>query len=234
MESTTYQPLNSTRPHYNRELQQLVQDVTALGQKVENATRTALLLIKNPDAELAQTLIKADREINFTRYSIEQQALFLLATQQPVLGRDLRFVAGVMYIAGELERMGDYAKGIAKLSLRMEELPAQSQLEHIEKIITMSCDLLGQTLVAFETRDAGAARTIADQDSEINDYYQMAQKDLLHEMIAGKQSIEIATLMLWMLHNVERLGNRARNICNRIVYIETSETYPYSTHQHEA
>ena len=163
-----------------------------------------------------------DRAINEKQYAIEDQCLFLIASQQP-MASDMRLIAAMLQIAGELERIGDYAKGISKiirLSAGKPRLPLPAQMRPMSE---MAIDMLRGALDAFVQRDAEAAREIIRRDDEIDDLYNQIQRELLDLMISDAQTIDRANYLVWALHNLERTADRATNICERVIFTVTGE-----------
>jgi phosphate transport system protein len=211
------------RAHYLKSLSTLQDNLLDMASMVDKAMHLSIYILKTRDHRQAEILIQADKEINKKRYELEEEALGVLATQQPVLSRDLRLVAAIMHTAGELERMGDYAKGLARITERMEGTPPQSSIVAIDKMMHITRDMLKQALDAFVQNDAHLAREVINRDDEVDQLYNQAYKDLLSIMLANNSIVDLATLMLWAIHNVERLADRVTNICERIIFVETGQ-----------
>lgn len=199
---------------------------------VDKAMHLSLYIMKTRDHRQAESLIRADSDINTKRYELEEEAMRLLATQQPVLSRDLRLVAAVMHIAGELERMGDYAKGLARISEKMEGPSPTSAIVFMDKMMQISREMLNHSIDAFIKGDVELAREVIRRDDEIDALYNEAYHDLLKRMMEDNKIVDLATYMLWAVHNVERLGDRITNICERIIFVETGQTLSYHPHMH--
>jgi len=210
------------RQSFEQQLQKLQEDVLVLGSMVENAITEAVSALKRRDLEASRRLILADREINEKRFAIESECLTLIATQQPLAG-DLRTIAAVLEIATELERIGDYAKGIARISLMIGTEPLVKPLIDIPRMAEKARDMLHRALEAFIRRDAAAARAIPEEDSEIDALYNQVYRELLTYIIADPRTIDGATHLLWAAHNLERTGDRVTNICERVIFTVTGE-----------
>ena len=210
------------RQSFEQQLQKLQEDVLVLGSMVENAIAEAVSALKRRDLEASRRLILADREINEKRFAIEAECLTLIATQQPMAG-DLRIIAAVLEIATELERIGDYAKGIARISLMIGTEPLIKPLIDIPRMAEKTRDMLHRALEAFIRRDAAAARAIPEEDSEIDALYNQVYRELLTYIIADPRTIDGATHLLWAAHNLERTGDRVTNICERVIFTVTGE-----------
>ncbi len=213
-----------SRPHFERGLKQLQEQLLTMGQQVAKALREAADAARRRDPHLSRFVIEGDKAINRQRFEIEEQALTLIATQQPVVARDLRLVAAVLHIAGELERMGDHAKGIARINLLIQQTPPPELLDDLFKMATLCNQLLEQTLDAFLKLDVQAARNLARQDDEVDALYDHVFPKIMELMNSGApQATNTATYLLWAAHNLERFGDRITNICERIAFVVTGE-----------
>lgn len=210
------------RQSFEQQLQKLQEDVLALGNMVENAIAEAVSALKRRDLEASRRLILADQAINEKRFAIEAECLTLIATQQPLAG-DLRTIAAVLEIATELERIGDYAKGIARISLMIGTAPLVKPLIDIPRMAEKSRDMLHRALEAFIRRDVAAAQAIPEEDSELDALYNQVYRELLTYIIADPRTIDGATHLLWAAHNLERTGDRVTNICERVIFTVTGE-----------
>ena len=212
-----------TRETFDRELQRLQDEVVILGGLVEKAIIQSVEVLKRRDLEGARRLIAEDRRvINEKRFAIESEALTLIATQQPMAG-DLRVIAAVLEIAHELERMGDYAKGIAKINLMMGDEPLLKPLIDVPLMAEKARSMLHQALEAFVRRDVDLARAIPKQDDEVDALYNQVYRDLLALMMQNPRDIDRATYLLWVAHNLERTADRVANICERVIFMVTGE-----------
>jgi phosphate transport system protein len=210
------------RESFERELQRLQDEMLVLGSMVENAIIESVEILKRRDAEGARRLIVGDRVINEKRFAIEADCLVLIATQQPLAG-DLRTVAAVLEIVTELERMGDYAKGIARINLMMGEKPLLKPLIDIPRMAEKVRDMLHRALDAFIRRDVDLARAIPAEDEEVDGLYNQVYRELLTFIMANPRTIDQATYLLWVAHNLERTADRVTNICERVVFTVTGE-----------
>jgi len=210
------------RETFDQELQRLEREVLVLGSMVENAITESVEALKRRDWETSRRLIAGDRVINEKRFAIESDALTLIATQQPLAG-DLRTLATVLEIATELERMGDYAKGIAKINLMLAEEPLLQPFDHIPRMAEKARHMLRRALEAFAQRDVALARSIPAADDEIDTLHNHIYRELLMLTTADKHTLDQATLLLWVVHNLERVADRAVNICERVVFTVTGE-----------
>jgi phosphate transport system protein len=210
------------RESFDKELQRLEDEILALGSMVENAIVESVDALKKRDMEESRRLIAYDQHINEKRFEIEAEALAVIAMQQPV-AVDLRMLAAVLDIAGELERIGDYAKGIAKINLRIGEGPLLKPLVDIPLMAEKACDLLHRALEAFVNRDVDLARALPEEDDYVDNLYNQVYRELMTYVIADPAAIEQANYLLWAAHNLERASDRVTNICERVIFTVTGE-----------
>jgi phosphate transport system protein len=144
----------------------------------------------------------------------------LIATQQPAAS-DLRATIAAAHIVVELERMADHASGIASLCLRMLDQPLLKPLIDIPLMAQIAREMIRGALNAFVQRDAELAQQIAARDDEMDALYQQIFRELLTYMLEDPKNIGRATYLLWVAHNLERIGDRATNLCERTVFIST-------------
>jgi phosphate transport system protein len=211
-----------TRQTFDRELQRLQDEVLALGSRVEEALIKSVQQLKQRDFAASRRLIADDRVINERRFAIEEDVMTLIATQQPMAG-DMRLLAAILEIVTELERMGDYAKGIARINLLIGEQPLVKPLIDLPVMAEKARDMLHQALKAFVQRDVEQACTIAQRDDEIDALYNQIYRELLSYIIEDPRVIEGANYLLWVAHNLERTADRVINICERVVFTVTGE-----------
>jgi phosphate transport system protein len=210
------------RKTFERDLQHLQDEVLELGSMVEKAILESVDDLKRRDHEASQRLIVGDRTINAKRFAIESETLTLIATQQPMAG-DLRTLAAVLEIATELERMGDYAKGIAKINLLMGDEPLLKPLIDIPHMADKAMDMLRRALDAFVHRDLDAARAIPLEDDQVDALYNQVYRELLTFIMGDPRTLNQATYLLWVAHNLERAADRVTNICERVVFTVTGK-----------
>jgi phosphate transport system protein len=217
------------RQTFEREMQDLQDQVLVLGSMVEQAILRSVDCLKRRDHEKARQVIADDRLVNQHRFTLEDETLTLIATQQPV-ARDLRALAAVLEIATELERIGDYAKGIAKISLMIGDEPLIKPLVDIPRMASAAQSMMHQALKAFVERDVELARAIPPQDDEVDALYNQVYRELLTHIIANPRVIEQSNQLLWAAHNLERAADRVVNICERVVFTVTGELAELGTH----
>lgn len=210
------------RETFERDLHGLEDDILVLGSMVEKALLSAVDVLKRQDLASAKALIAADQVINEKRFAIESDSLALIATQQPLAG-DLRSLAAILEISTELERIGDYAKGIARITLMIDEQPLMKPLVDIPRMAEKGQSMLHRALDAFVRRDVELARAIPKEDREVDALYNQVYRELLTYIIQDPRTIDQATHLLWVAHNLERAADRVSNICERVVFTVTGE-----------
>ena len=210
------------RQTFERELQRLQDEVLVLGSMVESAVSESVDMLKRRDLEGARRIIAGDLQINEKRFAIEMECLTLIATQQPMAG-DLRIIAGVLEIVTELERIGDYAKGIAKINIMIGDQPLLKPLIDIPRMAGKALDMLHRALGAFVRQDVEMARAIPTEDSEVDALYNQVYRELLTIIMNDPTTIDRANYLLWAAHNLERAADRVTNICERVVFTVTGE-----------
>jgi phosphate transport system protein len=210
------------RETFERELRKLQDDILMLGSMVEQAVRDAVEALKQRDLEAARRIYASDRLVNAKRYQIEQNCLILIATQQP-MASDLRMLAAILEINTELERIGDYAKGICRINLLLGTEPLVKPLVDIPRMAELGLSMLHRALSAFVARDAETARAIPLEDDQVDALYNQVYHDLLKIMISDPKVIDRANYLIWAAHNLERLADRVTNICERTVFLATGE-----------
>jgi phosphate transport system protein len=189
---------------------------------VERAIIQSVNLLKRRDVAGARRLIAEDLRINEERFAIEADCLTLIATQQPLAG-DLRTIAAILEIATELERIGDYAKGIAKINVIMGHEAPLKPLVDIPLMAEKALDMLHRSLDAFVRQDLALARAIPKEDDEVDALYNRVYRELLTIIMGDPRTIDQANYLLWVAHNLERTADRVTNICERVVFTITGE-----------
>ncbi|HJP27439.1 MAG TPA: phosphate signaling complex protein PhoU [Dehalococcoidia bacterium] len=214
------------RQEFDRELGRLETELILMSGFVEKAIFDALQALKNRDIDRSQRVIDEDDHIDETELEIERYCVELIRRQSPMAG-DLRRIVASLQIAGELERIGDYAEGIAKISIMMGNQPPLKELIDIPRMGDMAVSMLKRALEAFMSSDAGNVRTISvdleKEDDEVDDLYTKVQTDLMELVKSNPDNAERATYLMWVAHNVERVADRAMNIAERALYQATGE-----------
>ena len=210
------------RADFDRSLKTLQDDLLALGEMVEKAITRALDALKERDLVASRQVVEDDDLVDQMRYQLEEKCIDLIATQQPI-AVDLRTLLAVLHISVELERMGDYAEGIGKISLMMGEEPPIKPLVDIPKMAAKGTEMLRRSLEALVNRDEAAALQVCNDDDEVDVLYDQVYRDLLAYMIDDPNTVQRATYLLWVAHDLERIADRATNIAERVIFLVTGK-----------
>ena len=210
------------RAALERELERIQGDLLRLGERLDQAIERSIAALTRHDLDLARQIVEDDAGINALRYSLEEACLRLIATQQPAAG-DLRMVVAALSIVSDIERMADHAAGIARTVLRSDEPPRTPPPQELARMAELCRSMTRQALQAFVARDAEAARAIALRDDAIDDLYTRAFQTLLARMVEDPHSSKEPLRLLFAAHNLERIGDRATNIAERVVFLASGE-----------
>lgn len=210
------------RDTFDRRIQQIKDEILLLGSMVEQAMLDSVLAVKNRDLKSAHQIIEEDQNINDKRFAIENAILILLATQQP-LAHDLRLLAAMLLVTNELERMGDYAKGISNSIIRLGTTDIPIPVLDIEKMGNLAINMLHRALSAFVNEDIEQAVKIPEEDDQVDELFNKAYRSIVNAMIANPAHIDDASFLLWIVHNLERFADRVTNICERTVFTISGE-----------
>jgi phosphate transport system protein len=193
-----------------------------LSEMVQTAIDQACQALADLDTSLGEAIIAGDAAINALQADIEQQCLTTIATQQPV-ATDLRVLVAALHISVELERMADYAASIGKTIIKMAN---EKPIDDISEVLQManSCkNMLRQAIQAYMAYDSERAVNIAEQDGEIDNMQTRISNNIIQQMCVNTSLVPFGSCLLWIVHNLERLGDRATNICEQIVYIKSGK-----------
>ena len=236
----------------DNDLQELNAQVLHLGTMVEYALSLALKALEESDQDKAGEVVEGDNAIDDLHLAIEEHALRILTLQQPLGGRDLRYLSSAGPIAIDLERIGDEAEGIAQDVLRIipnRKIDAGSasgksmgseyglnELSMVRRLIGLGKEVrlvLTRTMKAFEERDAQMARTIWEEDRVVDHRHYMIQRDLMEmleehkaipALVYDRHILQRMTYLLWIAHKLERASDHCTNICERTVFIVEGAT----------
>jgi phosphate transport system protein len=210
------------RERFEKELQRLQGEVLSLGHMAEKAIIDSVDALRLQDLKMAGTIIGTDRIINEKRFSLENEVITLIATQQPMAG-DLRFLFESLELVTEMERIADYAKGIANIALMIGKDPLIKPLEDIPLMAAKASSMLHRALDAFITRNVEVARAIPEEDVEVDALYDKIYRELTTYISKDPKNIDQATRLTWVAHNLERVADRVGNICERVVFSVTGK-----------
>lgn len=212
--------MSSPRETFDRRKRELLDEVLVLASMVEESVLESVAALRKRDLKTSERILKADEKINQKRYANEAEALILMATQQP-MARDLRFLAAILEINTELERMGDYAKGISRVNLMLGEGDVDIPGAELQLMAEQGLSMLRRALDAFINEDAETARRIPKEDDEIDHLYNKIYHEAISEVIRDPTKVDQANYITWAAHNLERLADRVTNICERIIFVIT-------------
>jgi phosphate transport system protein len=211
-----------TRTVLERQLSGIQEDMLVMADVVDAAIQRSIQALKSRDLDLARQIIADDIKINRKRYDTEERCLELIATQQP-LASDLRTIVAVLHMIVDLERMGDHAEGIAKIVVMLADEPPLKPYVDLPRMADIACEMLREALEAFKHRDAELARSAMNRDDEVDALYDQVYRELLTYMLSDPRTIERATRLLWVAHNLERIADRVTNVCERVAYLVTGK-----------
>ena len=216
------------RKRLNDELHRIEGEVLRMGELVADALQTSVRGLEARDLTCADRIVTGDLEINRLRFEIEHDILVVIATQQP-LAQDLRVLAAMLDLIREIERTGDYAKGICKISQRIGDEPLIKPLIDIPRMADKAVDMLRRALQAFVDRDVEAARAIPLEDDDVDALYNQINRELLTMIMGDPSLVKQANLLTWAAHNLERAADRVTNICERIIFTVTGELFEFGS-----
>jgi phosphate transport system protein len=216
------------RKTFEHEIQHLKDEIILLGSMVEQSLLDAVEALKKRDVEASRKIVERDNKINEKRFQLENEVMIIIATQQP-MAHDLRVLASILEVISELERMGDYAKGIGVINVRMGDEALLKPLVDIPRMAEIGTSMLHRALAAFVNEDAATARIIPQEDDLVDNLYTQVYRELMTYVMADPKNIERANWLLWVAHNLERFADRVTNICERTIFIVTGELTEFGT-----
>ncbi len=211
-----------TREHFDQQILEIKHKVLRMGSMVENIVNLAVTALKNQDIEMAKKVYVEDDKIDDIELEIEQQCMMMLALQQP-LARDLRTIATALKIITDLERMGDHAVNIAKITIEIGKEPLIKPLIDIPKMANISQDMIRMSLDAFVKEDIELAEKVALMDEEVDELYEAIVEEVLDIIAKDKDLARQGTKLLFVGRFLERIADHTTNICERIIYMVTGE-----------
>lgn len=219
------------RETFDKELRRLQDEMLLLASMVDRAIGESIEALRHLDVEQAHSVIEGDATINAKRYLIEEMTITTIATQQP-MARDLRTILAVLHISIELERMGDYAAGIARIVLMHGEQDLLKPLIDIPRMAELDRSLLRRALDAFVTRDVELARQVGESDDQVDALQDQVYRELLTYVMQDPRTIDRATWLTWVAHNLERIADRVTNICERVIFLVTGQMLELNVSHH--
>jgi phosphate transport system protein len=209
-----------TNTAFHDQLQEIQNSVLTMAGNVTNAIDHSIEALKKRDMRLAHQVMADDAEINKQRFTTENRCVELNAAQH-LSTSDFQIVVAVLNIIIELERIGDYAEGIANIVVMIGDEPPLKPLIDIPRMAEITIDMVNKSVQAFITRDVELAKLVVSMDNVVDGLYDQVFRELLTFMIADSKTINRATHLIWVAHNLERAADRATNICERVVFMVT-------------
>jgi phosphate transport system protein len=211
-----------TREAYHKALNEVQDELQAMASMVATAIKNSMEALKSRDIEASKLVVKNDIYVNKKRFDIEEKCIRLIATQQP-MAVDLRTLAAIINVITDLERIGDHAEGIAKISIAIGDGPLVKPLIDMPVMVDKALSMLNRCMKAFMDRDAAVAKKICDEDDEVDAFYDAIYNELVLLMVENPKIIKDATYLIWAAHNIERIADRVTNIAERVVYMVTGK-----------
>ncbi|MEX1194102.1 MAG: phosphate signaling complex protein PhoU [Dehalococcoidia bacterium] len=203
---------------FEKQLAEIQEDMLVMAGMVQDAIVQGVDALRLRDVALARRIIAQDADINAKRYETEEKCIELISLQAP-LASDLRAIISVLHITVDLERMGDHAEGIAKIALMLADEPPLKPFIDIPRMAQIAIEMMEGSLQAYKQRDPLLARQVIGRDDEVDALYDQVYHELLMFMIEERGTIQRATYLIWVAHNLERIADRVTNICERVVYL---------------
>lgn len=210
------------RHNYDQELEQLRQGLLKMGTAVDEAIDDAVTSLAKQDIELARRVMDFDDVIDQMEIDIEDKCMVLIARQQP-MARDLRIISTGLKITTDLERMGDHAYDIAKITLSMANQPLIKPLVDIPRMAQMAQKMLKDSLEAYTTLDIALAEQVCLNDDEVDNIYHQVFRELLTYMMEDPKTISQATQLIFVARYLERIADHATNIAEWTIYLVTGQ-----------
>lgn len=210
----------TTREAFDQDLRRLSDDLLRLGTLVEDAVRRSIDALRSRNVDLAAAIVAADNTIDALHLELEERCMRLMATQQP-MAKDLRTIAAIWAMTIDLERVGDHAEDIARMVRRIAAEPLVKPLIDIPRMADMVRGMLREGLDAFVRHDVALAERMAAADDDVDHLYSQVFRELLTIMIEDPKKVERATHLLMAAQALERMGDHATNIAERVIYMVT-------------
>ena len=207
---------------FRKGFQEIQDKILAMGDMVTKEINRSIEALKKRDLKMAHQIIAADAKIDELRFAIEDRCIELVATQKPTTN-DLRVIVAVLSIITELERIGDYAEGIARIVVMIGDEPPLKPLIDIPRMAELTTEMIDKSLKSFVTRDVELAKHVVTMDTSVDGLYDQVFRELLTFMMVDPKTINRATRLIWVAHNMERAADRVTNICERVVFMVTGK-----------
>jgi phosphate transport system protein len=210
------------RDTFHQELREIEESVIQMGSLVESSIARAMQALLHHDTLLAEEVRHGDGMINELQRSVRNRCISVIARQAPV-ARDLRELTTVQLVINELERMGDHSVGIARQVHRIPEMPPLPTLSDLSDMAKLVQQQVRAGIQAFVDVNVQAARDVCTKDDEIDHLHGAIFTDLLERMAKDSSIVQLATSLLFVTHDLERIGDRVTNICEDVIYMVSGE-----------
>jgi phosphate transport system protein len=207
---------------FSKGFQEIQDKVLAMGDMVAKEINRSIEALKKRDLKMAHQVIANDAKIDELRFVIENRCIKLVATKKPTTD-DLRVIVAVLSIITELERIGDYAEGNARIVVMIGDEPPLKPLIDIPRMAELTNEMIEKSLKSFVTRDVELAKHVVTMDNAVDGLYDQVFRELLTFMMVDPKTINRATRLIWVAHNLERAADRVTNICERVVFTVTGK-----------
>jgi len=207
----------------NEEETRIHEMIREMYQHATGAMEQAIECLMSQDTEIADAIIKQDNKLNELTRQVEQECLMVITTQQP-MARDVLDIIASLQISSELERIGDHAKDIAKIVMMMDPSDFSGPMDQVSAMANLCQDMFAQAIDAYSRRDVELARDCANDDHEVDELNNLASSSLLMQIATQPDQDMHATHLLWVAYHLERIGDRIKNIAERVVFMVTAET----------
>lgn len=213
--------------HFDEDIRHLTEQLLRLGAMVEDSISDSIRALIDRDSELAEKVIERDLDIDALELRIDQEVLELIAKMQP-MAYDLRFVATIMKITPDLERIGDLAQDVCERVLELNREPQLKPMSEMEALARAAQEMVRDSLDAFVRRDAELARKVIDRDDYVDQLTERSFRELLTYMAETPENVSRAIRLTFIGKYFERIGDSATNICEMVVYLVEGEVIKHS------
>jgi phosphate transport system protein len=207
---------------FSKGFQEIQNKVMAMGDMATKDINRSIEALKNRDLKMAHQIIADDTKIDDMRFVIEDMCIEIMGTQKLTI-TDRRIIVAVINIVTELERIGDYAEGNAKIVVMIGDEPPLKPLIDIPRMAELTIEMIEKSLKSFVSRDVELAKHVVTMDNVVDGLYDQVFRELLTFMMVDPKTINRATRLMWVAHNLERAADRVTNICERVVFMVTGK-----------
>ena len=207
---------------FKKGLKEIQDKVLVMGDMVSKEINRSIEALKTRDLKTAHRIIADDTKIDDLRFAIEDRCIELMGMMKLTVA-DRRAIVAVLSISTELERIGDYAEGIAKIVVMIGDEPPLKPLIDIPRMAELTVDMINKSLKSFVESDVELARHVVTMDTSVDGLYDQVFRELLTFMMVDPKTINRATRLIWVAHNLERAADRVTNICERVVFTVTGK-----------